>query len=394
MSAAAAGETAIVGAGAIGLALGFEVARRGGRVRVLERDRAGAGATWAAGGMLAPIAESETEPPQLIALARDSLARYPEFVAAVQRASGRDCRYRCEGTLWVAAGRDDREEMEHLASKLEHKGLPFERLSAEQTLRLEPRLSGRVAGALLLAGDHQVDPRALTPALAQALLASGGTIELGVDVRRVEPSGSGWRLLCEDRDGRRIERRAQQVVIAAGAWSGRGLHPAVERLPLRPVKGQLVRLRGAPLLARVVRGADVYLIPRADGELLLGATTEELGFDETPTAGAVLELLRQAWRLLPGIDELEFREVSVGLRSAVDDPLPVIGRAAAGGLFVAFAHYRNGILLAPATAHHLAREILNETEVPELEPFRPRRLQAAAERRGAAGRGARGWSES
>ncbi|HKQ62282.1 MAG TPA: FAD-dependent oxidoreductase, partial [Candidatus Polarisedimenticolaceae bacterium] len=144
--------------------------------------------------------------------------------------------------------------------------------------------------------------------------------------------------------------------------------------PLRPLKGQLVRLRGPRLLHHLVRTPDVYLVARADGELLVGATMEEQGYDLRPTAGAVLELLRRGQELLPALDELELREISVGLRPAVDDHLPVVGESEVRGLFLALGHFRHGILLAPATAHYLAGWIEQGRPPAELAPFRPERL--------------------
>jgi glycine oxidase len=172
-----------------------------------------------------------------------------------------------------------------------------------------------------------------------------------------------------------FEVAATEVIIATGAWTEQGMGLPATTVGVRPVKGQLVRLAGPPLLDRVVRTPDVYLIPRRDGELLVGATMEEVGFSTEPTAGAVLDLLRHAWEVLPGVYDLELREVSVGLRSAVEDHLPVIGPTRTQGLWLAIGHYRNGILLAPGTAQHLVRWIV-EGERPEaLAPFDPGRLE-------------------
>jgi glycine oxidase len=163
------------------------------------------------------------------------------------------------------------------------------------------------------------------------------------------------------------------VVLAAGAWCDRELRHPLGETGIRPVKGQLVRLRGPRLLRHVVRTPDVYLVPREDGELLVGATMEEMGFDVGSTAGAVMDLLRHGWEALPGIYDLELAEVSVGLRSAVEDHLPLIGASGIEGLFLATGHFRNGILLAPGTAHHLARQMTEGREPRELRPFRPGR---------------------
>jgi glycine oxidase len=232
-----------------------------------------------------------------------------------------------------------------------------------------------VLGGLELASDHQVDPRALCRCLELALVRSGGEVATGAAVDRIEaPGGKARAVSGRDRDGRPFRVEAETIVVAAGAWSGRDLELPIAHLGLRPVKGQLVRLRGPSLADHVVRTPEVYLVPRSNGELLIGATMEEMGFDLSPTGGAVMDLLRRAWEVLPGVYDLEMVEVSVGLRSAVDDHLPVIGATEVAGLFLAVGHFRNGVLLAPATAHYLARWIAGGSRPRELEPFAPRRL--------------------
>jgi glycine oxidase len=181
------------------------------------------------------------------------------------------------------------------------------------------------------------------------------------------------------------------AVLAAGVWTREVAAPGPS-WPVRPVKGQIVRLAGPPLLDRVIRHPRVYLVPRRDGELVVGATMEEQGLDPDPTAGAVMELLRDAWQLLPGIYDLRVVELAVGFRPAVPDHLPLIGAAATGGLFLATGHFRHGILLAPATGHHLAELIGGGAAPPELAPFDPGRLGpahpgAAPPRRAASGAG-------
>jgi glycine oxidase len=366
---------------------------------VVERGEPARGATWAAGGMLAPVSEAEDEPPELIELGSDSLGRFPAFVAELERETGVDCGYRGDGTLWVAAHRDDAEELDRLAEVLEDKRLEVRRLDAEAVARREPRLSGRILGGLEVPADHQVDPRRLAQALVRSVRARGRLVT-GAAVRAVRPrDASGFETVLERRDGAVDTLASDEVVLAAGAWSFREIELPVEDPGLRPVKGQLVRLAGQELIRRVVRTPDVYLVPRGGGELLVGATVEEMGFDDSPTAGAVLDLLRHAFEVLPGIYDLAWIEVSVGLRPAVDDHLPVVGPTDVPGLYLAIGHFRNGILLAPATAHHLARCIL-EAQVPsELLPFRgrgrgraalglgPARARARGRRRGR-GRGA------
>jgi glycine oxidase len=379
------GDTIVVGAGVVGLSVAYELLRLGRTVTVLDRGPAGRGATWAAGGMLAPVAEAETEDLEVVAFGKDSLARYPEFVRGVEKTSGLSVGYRAEGTLWVAIHRDDREELDRLERLLGSKSLEVERLAPGSLVQLEPHLSGRVLGGLRLAEDHQVDPRRLARALCRAVEALGGRVLEGWRVERVEERNSRVSAVAGRRpDGTPFAGTPTEVVVAAGAWSFEGLELPLCDPGLRPVKGQLVRARGQRLISHVVRTPEVYLVPREDGELLIGATMEERGFDETPTVGAVMDLLRHAWQVVPASYDLELSEVSVGLRSAVEDHRPVIGDTAVQGLFLALGHFRNGILLAPATAHYLADRIVQGVAPSKLEPFAVDRPTVGSLPRGAA----------
>jgi glycine oxidase len=362
-----------VGGGIVGLAVAYELARRGRRVLVLDRDDLPGVATRAAAGMLAPTSEADLTDPAVVPFELDSLRRYPGFVGGVETLAGRACGYRTEGTLWVALDRDQAGELERLAAFQRAKGFLAEPLTPDAVLAREPRLSGRVISGLLVEGDHQVDPRALAGALEAAVEALGGRVARGVRVRRVEHAAGRVRGVSGTAGAGPAGVACEVVVLAAGAWAGEIAAP-LPPLGLRPVKGQLVRLRGPALVRHVVRTPDVYLVPRRDGELLVGATMEEQGFDPTATAGAAMDLLREAWRLLPGIYELGWSELSVGFRPAVRDHRPVIGRAGVDGLFVATGHHRNGVLLAPATAHHLAEWIVGGQRPAALEAFGVDRL--------------------
>lgn len=376
--------TLVVGGGVVGLAIAYELARRGRRVRVVERERPGAGATDASAGMLAPISEAGEQAPSLVELGQKSLRRYPELVARLESETGIACGYRTEGTLWIAVTRDGRAELEHLGATLERGGHSSCFLGADEVRRREPRLSPRLLGGLLVDADHQLDPRALSQSLAAAVRRLGGQITCGVTVTEIVAQGGRVQGIAGRRGtGERFETAAAEVVLAAGAWSCRDLRLPVADPGLRPVKGQLLRLRGERLLDHVVRTREVYLVPRESGELLVGATQEEVGFDESPTAGAVMELLRYAWELCPGIHDLELAELCVGLRPVVEDHLPVIGASEVTGLHLALGHYRSGILLAPITGELLARSIVEGRPMPELEPFRPRRLAAGPATTGA-----------
>lgn len=362
----------VVGGGVIGLSVAFELLRRGRAVEVLDRSDLSGVATRAAAGMLAPVSEIELEDPAVLALALDSLDLYPDFVAELEKVAGRSCGYRTDGTLWVALNRDDVAELDHLEEtftvKLER--MPARRLTSKQVVELEPHLSGRVLEGLLVERDLQVDPRALAIALREGIRRLGGSVLPDTRVEEIAIAG-GWARGVETLapDGSRTRRSCGAVVLAAGAWSTAEIRSPVSGLGVRPLKGQLVRLTGARLLRHVVRHPDVYLVPRDSGELLLGATMEEVGFDASVTAGAVYDLLRQARLLVPSLYDLEWVEVSVGFRPASADNRPVVGPTGTGGLYVAVGHGRQGVLLAPATGRYLAECVASGRTPDALQPF-------------------------
>ncbi|GIH97191.1 FAD-dependent oxidoreductase [Planobispora siamensis] len=364
----------LVGGGIIGLSVAWRAARRGLRVAVVDPAPAG-GASHAAAGMLAPVSEvTYTEEP-LLRLGLASLARWPAFAAELAADSGHDLDYRAEGTLDVAFGADDLAALDELAAFMGKLGLPFERLTGRECRRLEPMLAPAVRGGLLAPGDAWVDPRRVTRALLSALerldvtmiharaagLEHSGEAVTGVRLAPGSPaSGPASGSPGADPAGRVVP--ARRVILAAGAWSGvlEGLPPRALP-PVRPVKGQIMRLRSPePILRRCVRGvvhgSSVYLVPRGDGELVVGATQEELGFDTRVTAGGLWELLRDARELVPGVTELEVADVVAGLRPGTPDNLPLVGPASPPGLSMATGHHRGGVLLAPLTAALLVDE--------------------------------------
>lgn len=374
----AIGRVAVAGAGVIGLSVAWELSRRGARVVVLERGRPGHGATRASAGMLAPISESAHEEPERTELALDSWRRYPEFIRRLEEETGHDCRYRRDGTLWVAVNRDDAEELARLESILREKAFSPRRLAPGELRDIEPHLSPRVTAGLSLPEDHHVDPRRLAAALEAAVVSRGGEIRCGAEVREIETRDGALSAVAgiEGAPGeeRPFRLDCDAAVLAAGAWATTGIRSPLDHLGVRPVKGQMVRLRGPALLRRVVRTPEVYFVPRDDGELLVGTTMEEQGFQDRPTAGAVLDILRHAWQALPGIYDLAVAELAAGFRPAVRDHFPVIGPCEARGVFAAVGHFRGGILLAPATAHYLADAMTGGGIAPVVRPFLPGRL--------------------
>ena len=361
---------AVIGGGLIGLSVAEELIRRGRKVTLFEPGPCAAAATPAAGGMLGSVAEAEIHEDGWLRLALDSRDRYPRWIAELERLSGVECGYRREGTLFVAADHDELGELQRLVSILNRKQLEVEELDPQALLTLEPHLTGRLLAGIRIVADRQVEPRALLQALRVAFERGGGELRR-MHVDRVHVADAGGFQLEGRLDGEAVSDAFDEVIVAAGAWCENGLELPLPRLQLRPVKGQLLRLRGERLLSHVVRSSEVYLIPREDGELLVGATSEEMGFDESPTAGAAMDLLRAAWELLPGSYDLKLEEHCVGLRSAGADHLPWIGPTPVEGLYLAAGHYRNGVLLAPATAVLLAECIESGVTPPMLEPFAP-----------------------
>ncbi len=341
----------VVGGGVIGLAVAWRVAQRGLRTVLLERGGIGSGASGVAAGMLAPSSEAVFGEQFLLALNLDSARRWPAFAAELGERSGLDPGYRRCGTLLAARDADAAVALERELAFRESLGLAVERLLPSRARDLEPALAPTVRAAAVAPDDHAVDPRRVLAALAAALRAAGGELREGTEVTGLDTSGdraTGVRLA----GGERLAAGA--VVVAAGAWSGSlaGL-PDGARVPVRPVKGQLLRLRdraGPGLLERVLRTEDFYVVPRGDGGYVLGATVEERGFDEAVTAGGLHDLLRDAVEVVPGITELELEEARAGLRPGTPDNAPAIGPAELDGLHWATGHYRHGVLLAPLTA--------------------------------------------
>lgn len=361
----------VAGGGLIGLAVAWRAARRGLDVTVVDEDP-GAGASRAAAGMLAPLTEAAYGEEALRAFGRESLARFPAFLADLARDGGGPVALRTAGTLEVGFDADDMAELDRRHAYYAECGLPVERLTAGQARRREPALSPRVRGALSAPTDHSVEPRALHA----ALLAAAGRAGVHIVRSRIaaltveDGRAAGVRLA----DG--TVRAAGTVVLALGAWSG--TLPGAPPLPVRPVKGQILRVRGddGPLAGTVralVRGRHVYLVPH-DDHLVIGATAEERGFDPTVTAGAVHDLLRDAIEVVPEVAELELVETLARWRPGTTDNAPLLGPAELPGLVLATGHYRNGVLLTPATGDAIA-DLLATGRLPAYaEPFTiPRR---------------------
>ena len=364
----------VIGAGVIGTAVAWRCAQQGLRVIVCDPDP-GAGASRTAAGMLAPVTELHYGEHALLDLNCRSAGLFPALAEELASLVDIDIGYRRCGTVVAAWDAADLAGLRDLHALQRRLGLESELLTARQLRAAEPELATGLPGGLLAPGDHQVNPRALHRGLAAAATRAGARV-----VRRAVQAirMAGDQVVGADlTDGTRID--AGVTVLAAGAWSTDlpGLPPGA--LPaVRPVKGQTLRLRGAPLLQHVLRGAvrgqPVYLVPREDGRIVVGASTEEAGFDVRPRAGAVYALLRDAQALLPPVGELELVEVSTGLRPGSPDNAPIIGATGLAGLVVATGHHRNGILLTPVTADAVAQLIVAGAIPSHVAAFGPGRF--------------------
>ncbi|MER8070768.1 glycine oxidase ThiO [Streptomyces sp. NPDC094034] len=370
----------VIGGGLIGLVTAWRAAGRGLRTAVADPEPGG-GAARVAAGMLAAVTELHHGEETLLGLNLASAARYPDFVAELEAASGQDTGYRACGTLAVALDTDDRAQLRELHDLQQRSGLMSQWLTGRECRRLEPMLAPGVRGGLRVDGDHQIDPRRLAAALLTACERAGVVFHRAhADRLRVVRDRATGAVLA---DGRALT--ADQVVLAAGSLSGRlGGVPADVLPPVRPVKGQVLRLTVprtyAPFLSRtvraVVRGSHVYLVPRENGELVVGATSEELGWDTTVTAGGVYELLRDAHELVPGITELPLTETLAGLRPGSPDNAPLLGPTALPGLSLATGHHRNGVLLTPVTGDAMAAVLTTGELPPEARAFSPSRFSS------------------
>jgi glycine oxidase len=368
----------IAGGGVIGTAIAWRAAAAGLDV-VLVDPEAGDAASLVAAGMLAPASEALFGEGALLRLNLLAVRRFGSFAAELEEAAGRQVGLRGEGTLAVAYDPGDYAALVRLTAFRRSAGLDAEELDSRACRTLEPFLAPDVHGGVLFGGDWSVDNRRYAAALRAAARSAKvrSVRDRVLEVRVSDGQVRGVRLAA----GGDID--AARVVLAAGYWSGAvGGLPDALRTVVRPVKGQLLRLRhpaGVPpvlshTIRAIVRGTDVYLVPRADGELVVGATQEERGPDQTVTAGAVHDLLHDAMSVLPVTSELILAETCAGLRPGTPDNGPVVGWCGPDGLLLASGHYRNGILMSPVTADAAVALLTGQAPAPEWEPFTPQRF--------------------
>ena len=365
----------VVGGGVIGLSCAWRAAQAGMSVGVLERDAPGAGASGVAAGMLAPVTEADFGEERLLELNLRGRDLWSAFAAELEEVTGMASGYADDGALVVAADRDDAEELRRLHDFQRGLGLRAEWLTPRGCRELEPGLAPGVAGAIMAPQDAHADPRAVVGALVAALARAGGELTTGFEAVALEPSEGPVRGV-RAADGRTVTAGA--VLVAAGAWSSRGV---LGSSAVRPVKGQLLELRvrhgHEPPARRVIRTPRCYIVTRDSGEVVLGATVEEQGFDTVVTADGVFRLLEAAWEVLPEVGELELVRARAGLRPGTPDNLPIIGRGEREGLLLATGHYRNGVLLAPLTAEAIVDLLRGEEPPPGMRAFEPGRFQSS-----------------
>ncbi len=364
----------IIGGGVIGLGIGWQLAKSGASVTIYEQAKAGRAASWAAAGMLAPLAEAHTEEPELLKLGCQSLALYPQWAQELEADAEMSIGYRVEGTLIVGLEPDDTHQLRHLYASQQDLGLDVEWSTGRAAREIEPALSPRVTAAIRCESDHQVDNRLMVEALGRAYQRYGGVLCESSNVERIVIESE----VVTGVQTQESFQAADVIILAAGCWSAQieGLPDAILP-PVRPVKGQMLALQmedGITIknVIRTVRArypTSVYLVPRTDGRLIVGATSEEMGFDTRLTAGGIFELLRGAWEAVPGIYELPLLETWTGLRPGSRDNAPILGETPIENLIYATGHYRNGILLTPITAYEISKLILTGKTSETIAPF-------------------------
>ncbi len=370
-------DVVVAGGGVIGTAIAWRAAAAG-LDTILVDPAHGDAASLVAAGMLAPVSEALFGEGALLRINLLAVARFGSFAAELEEVTGHRIGLRREGTLAIAYDPGDYAALVRLTAFRRSAGLDAEELDSRACRKLESYLAPDVHGGVLFPGDWSVDNRRYAAALHEAAAAKVRMVQDRVtEVLTLDGRARGVRLA----DGDEID--SAQVVVAAGCWSSAvaGL-PEQVRAAVRPVKGQLLRLRhpdGMPpvishTIRATVRGADVYLVPRADGEVIVGATQEEHGPDRTVTAGAVHDLLHDAMSVLPVTSELVLAETCAGLRPGTPDNGPIVGGFGVDGVLLATGHYRNGILMSPVTADAIVACLTGQPPAAQWEPFTPERF--------------------
>jgi glycine oxidase len=365
-------EVAIIGGGVIGLSIARALTRRGVRdVMVIEKHECGREASWAAGGILAPQIEADAAD-DFFRLACASRDLYPQFAADLQTESGIDVELDTTGTMYVAFSEDEEAELRHRVEWQRSQGLRVEWLTGDEARALEPYLSTSVRFGSRFPDDYQVNNRKLVEALVKANQRQGVRLITGCAVRKIQ-------IVDDAVTGIQTELgflSTKKIVVAAGAWSSsiQAEEALLPRLDIEPVRGQMLCFNAPGFARHVIYSSRGYIIPRRDGRLLAGSTSEHVGFDKRVTEAGVDRIRSMAIEIAPDLENTSIIDSWAGFRPRAPDDLPVLGPVAnTKGLFYATGHYRNGILLAPITGELLARAVIGDPDK-ALIAFSPQRF--------------------
>lgn len=355
----------VVGGGVIGCAIAWRLAQAGVKVSLFERGRVGCESSRAAAGMLCPQSEAQLRGP-FFDLCIRSGSMYRSFAEELNETSGIDVEYKDEGTLFVVLEDEDRAEKTEWTKWQLEAGLSLEEISANELRAFEPEVTETAKTAIFLPEEHQVENRRLMDALEVAVRRAGVELVEGAEVTGLSfIDGRVEGVVC---GSQRFYSGA--VVVAAGAWCSKLLEPIGLNIEVIPARGQMLAVKGdGCALTRVIHSSDVYVVPRRDGRILIGATVEYKGFQKGVTAGSVKGLLNAATKLVPSLNECEIVETWSGLRPDTVDHLPIIGPAGPDNLTLATGHFRNGILLAPVTAELVSSILTKGSKPDELKYF-------------------------
>jgi glycine oxidase len=362
-------DVAVVGAGIVGCAIARSVARDGHSVVVLDPDPPGQHASWAAAGMLAPQAETDSPDP-LLPLLLQARDRYREYIRELESETDVDVGYSDAGMLFLALDEHAHERVIERVRWQSEAGLPIELLAGGQVRALEPAITPDVVSAINFRGDHSVDNRLLTQALYSSAEAAGARFHFEAAERLSFRDGC-----CTILTSAREEITATRVVVAAGSWSG-NIAGLPRRLPVEPVHGELISYSAPGLLGRTIGVEGGYLVPRTDGRIIVGTTVNRIGFSAAPTQTGLMAVKKIAERVVPELSRIQVTDHWAGLRPGTPDGLPVLGQDPdVPSLLYATGHYRNGILLAPLTGEIIAGLIAGRPEIADISEFRPDRFE-------------------
>lgn len=352
---------AIIGGGIIGLSIGWQLARENMSVHIFDQRHAGKQASWSAAGMLSPYCEAVYGHLKALQIGKQSLSLYPSFLKELSEDSNIVLPKESEGTLCVAINRDDREWLQRQYIFKKKNGMPVYWLSGEEARQREPLLSPRVNSAIWIPSERQINNHLLIEALKEAFIARGGTLAEKTKITELLGKDGNNSLKIQAENGQSY--CANIVINTAGAWANQ-IDPSLicQGMNIRPIKGQLLNLKMPShlLLKGMIRTPRIYLAPKQDNIVRVGATSEDQGFNEDITAGATLELLENAWEIIPAISEYKVEEINIGLRPVTANHMPLIGTSSLKGIYHAIGHGRSGILLAPYTAYLIKKLITKD----------------------------------